>query len=438
MRPPELGDVVDRRYRLERLVAEGGAGLVFAATQLVSGRQVALKVPLPQWRRNTQVTERLLREARALTLARHRNVVELLDAGTADDRGPYLALELLEGRSLHGLLAARQRLTVLEAVAIGCQLCDALAACHERGVVHRDVKPANLFVAVDERREERLKLLDFGVAAFLGEAAAASEIRLSLPGAVLGTAEYMAPEQLLGSADLDARCDVYGAAATLYECLGGKAPFEGAFGQILLAATSRGAPPLATHCPTAPEELGAVLGRAMERDRDARFPSASALKSALCQAVGRPEPPVVRFWSSGPTPQTTPHPRAPSVTSPPSLTIPASVEDPRASAEQRRRFPRAPYVTPVTLRRAGGATVYGRSQDVSEAGLLVLTAELCQAGERVRVRFAPPGTGQFVELAADARWVRAGRDLGVAGFELIDPPESLRTVIRAYVARFRT
>lgn len=424
--------MVDRRYRLERLVAEGGAGLVFAATQVVSGRQVALKLPLPRWGRNTQVTERLLREARALTLARHRNVVELLDAGTTEDGSPYLALELLEGRSLHGLLAARQRLTTDEAVAVGCQLCDALSACHERGVVHRDVKPANLFVAVDDAREERLKLLDFGVAAFVGEAAAGSEPKLSLPGAVLGTAEYMAPEQLLGAADLDARSDVYGAAAALYECLGGRAPFEGTYGQILLAATSRGAPPLSTHCPRAPAALGAVLGRAMERDRDARFPSAAALKSALCHAVGRTAPPAFRFWTSGPPPDTAPEP------SPPSLTIPASNGCASPGPEQRRRFPRAPYVTPVTLRRAGGATVYGRSQDVSESGLLVLTAELCQAGERVEVRFAAPGTGQFVELAADARWVRAGRDLGVAGFELVDPPASLRAVIRAYVARFQT
>jgi serine/threonine protein kinase len=417
------------------VIAEGGAATVFEAEHTVTGRSVALKLPRGRWLGNAEVAERLLREARALNLAKHKNVVAALDAGIADDGMPYLALELLEGRVLPGLIAARQRLSFDETVALGCQLCDALTLAHERGVVHRDVKPGNLFVAVDESGHECLKLLDFGVAAFRGSAETEEDPKLTMQGAVLGTAEYMAPEQLLAASDVDHRCDIYATGAALYECLTGAVPFEGNYARVLVQATTEPLPPVRCGRPDVPSELARVIETALARSRDDRFAGASEMGRALLAAMGLDTPPPTRLCIGQPPAAGT------TVVRPTSATVPSRERrftpshEPAAKSppEQRRRQPRAPYVTPVSLRRQNGSTVFGRSEDISEGGLLVMTAELCEQGERVLVRFALPGTGQFVEAVAETRWVRAGRGLGVAGFEFVDLAAGSCDIIRQYV-----
>src|SRR6185436_2352458 len=174
-----------------------GIAAVFEAEHLFTGRSVAVKLLNGKHSGNTESRERLLREARALTLARHPNVVSVLDAGKLDDDMPYLVMELIEGRTLAGILAARQRLAVADAVRVAIQLCEALSAIHERGVVHRDIKPSNVFVARDEIGREVVKLFDFGIATLSGAAPGVADKKLTQIGAVIGTPEYMSPEQLI-------------------------------------------------------------------------------------------------------------------------------------------------------------------------------------------------------------------------------------------------
>ncbi|HEY6081302.1 MAG TPA: serine/threonine-protein kinase, partial [Polyangiaceae bacterium] len=232
----DVGTTIDRRYYLKREIARGGAGAVFEAEHLYTKRSVALKLLLPERRTATEALARLLREARALSLSRHPGIVAALDAGETEDGIPYLVLELLEGRSLAGILAVRRRIGPAEVAWLGAALCDALDAAHRQGIVHCDVKPSNVFVARDEQGGEVVKLCDFGVASVPTE-----DDLPTRDGALVSTPEFMAPEQLLEH-ELDGRTDLYALGATLYACLAGSAPFEGNFGEVRAKVSTE--PPL--------------------------------------------------------------------------------------------------------------------------------------------------------------------------------------------------
>ena len=424
-----VGDCIDGRYRLERLIAEGGVGAVFEASHLHSDRRVALKLMLPKHSYDPDLCERLRREILVLDRIRHRNIVELLDAGAVDNGAPYLALELLRGKALNGILAARGRLGVGPTVRIGIDLCEALHAAHQCGVIHRDVKPGNVFLALHATDTEILKLIDFGAAGFVNQADPAVDRKLTGAGGVIGTAEYMAPEQLMGAPDLDERVDVYAVAVTLFECLTGTVPFEGNYARVLLQAMSQDAPSARVLCPDIPAELDAVILRALARDRSGRLRSVRELRDALWATVRDvPETPgLVRD-----------HGEAADAGSRPAVSqvravVPAPDQAPLSDL-QRRRFVRVPYITPVTIRRSEGTMVYGRSEDISEGGLRVLTAEGWPQSEEVKIRFALPQGSQFLEVPATARWIRFGRGLGAAGFEFVGLPDEPLQRIRAYVA----
>src|SRR5450432_2962594 len=160
----EVGEVIDRRYRLKREIARGGAGAVFEAEHLYTTRPVAIKLLIAEQLETTESRQRLLLEARALTVARHPGIVLGLDAGETEDGTPYLVMELLEGRTLEGILAVRRHISVADAVYLGMQLCDALATAHEHGILHRDIKPSNIFISRTDAGREVAKIFDFGIA----------------------------------------------------------------------------------------------------------------------------------------------------------------------------------------------------------------------------------------------------------------------------------
>lgn len=289
---PRLG-----RFLVEARVGAGGMGVVFRGRELETGLPVALKLL-----RNATEEDRLrlVREALVLRTVRHPHVVRYLDhceAGGVD----YLVMEWLDGRDLSGHLGA-VGLSIDDAVRLGLALAQALQAVHHKGITHRDVKPSNVFLVGD--RLDDARLIDFGIA----HSARASHDgrRLTATGVVLGSPRTMAPEQLRG--EHDARTDVYGLGATLFECLTGRPPFTGDEWVALLVAIETETPPrLATLRGDVPPGLDALVARMLAKDRMDRPPDMGAVVSALAALVAGGRPEVERERRSpAPTPRPTP------------------------------------------------------------------------------------------------------------------------------------
>lgn len=447
----EVGAVIDRRYRLKREIARGGAGVVFEAEHLYTTRPVAIKLLIAEQAETSESRERLLLEAKALTVARHPGIVLGLDAGETELGTPYLVMELLEGRTLEGILAVRRRIGVADAVYIGLQLCDALAAAHERGILHRDIKPSNVFISRTEAGREVAKVFDFGIAHVPQQ-----NNKITQRGALLGTPEYMAPEQLLAKDDIDARCDIYALGVSLYEALSGTVPFEGNFGEVLLKSATQPVPPLSARFPQVPIELEQVLERALAREPADRFASMRELAEALSRvptgdslptsllgiravvphALPAKSPNHQQRGAVAPAPALVPPRPSPAAgpLGPPVPVVGAAVAPPPLPDQSsRRRFARAPYVTPARIFCENGAILEGRSEDISVGGLLVLAPQAFSQEERVTVRFALPITGKLLEVPAIARWVKKARGTGAVGLEFSALAPDQLAVIENYV-----
>ena len=423
----DIGTTIDRRYLLKREIARGGAGAVFEAEHVYTKRSVALKLLVPEHRTAAEPRARLLREALALSAARHPGVVAALDAGETEDGTPYLVLELLEGRTLEGILAVRRRIPMAEVAWLGSALCDALGAAHRGGIIHRDIKPSNVFVARDEQGREVIKLFDFGVASLPEE----KSNKLTQVGGLLGTPEYMAPEQLLARA-VDARTDVYALGVTLYECLVGVVPFEGNFGEVLLKVSTEPLTPLRKRVSEISPEFAAAVERALCSEPDARYADVQSFAHALRKAAPAAPPGSLLGIRPGPPPI----PMRPSAGEPASRSsVPAAsrvAPVPPPLPATRRRFPRAPYVTPVRILH-GETVLDGRSEDLSVGGLLVLAPQAFEQAQLVKVRFALPMTGKVIETSATARWVKAVRATGAVGLQFSALPAEAHEVIERYV-----
>jgi eukaryotic-like serine/threonine-protein kinase len=418
----EIGALIDRRYRLKREIARGGVGVVYEAEHVFTKRSVAIKLLTPEHVNVGESRERLLREAHALSVARHPGVVAGLDAGEAEDGSPFVVMELLEGRTLDGILAVRGKITVLEALYVGQQICAAMAVAHDRGVLHRDIKPSNLFISRDDDGREIAKLFDFGIANL-----PVLDRKLTQAGSILGTPEYMAPEQLLAQENLDHRCDIYAIGVTLYECLAGVVPFEGNFGEVLLKSSTQPVPPLRERCPLASAELVAVIETSLAREPAHRYASARAMLEALRRV--QPATPPSSFLGVRNAP-----PPLPLRAHPPPL--PPSAPSSHGAAppvEGRRRFTRAPYVTHLSIRRDKGGPIDARSEDISLGGMLVIPKVLCGEAESIAVVFALPITGQIVEVAAISRWIKSARSRQAMGVEFAALPPHAVEEIERYV-----
>jgi len=257
------------RYRLRAFLAAGGMGAVWAAEDVVLGRPVAVKL-LGEWLAGDPVAaERLRREARAAARLVHPNVARVLDLGEQDGR-PYLVMELLEGESLAAVIRRSGPLAPAEAAQIAGAVADALHAAHQAGVVHRDVKPGNLFLTAGGD----VKVLDFGIAAAAWEASLTG-------GELIGTAAYLAPERALGREATPA-ADVYALGVVLYEMLSGRPPFSGEDGMALASAHIHARPvPLRQAAPWVPAPLAVACERALAKDPAERPASAAAFADLL-------------------------------------------------------------------------------------------------------------------------------------------------------------
>lgn len=409
----QLGSVVADRYVARRAIARGGMCAVYEAEHRTSGARVALKVLTNHALASEGARERLLREARILGGLTHPNVVQIHDAGVCPSHGPFLALEMIEGRPLDGLLAVRNRLPVAQCVALVVQLCDALDDAHRRGVIHRDVKPSNVIVSRTPVGDQ-VELIDFGVAS----ESDTDTPKLTRHGEMLGTVEYMSPEQLLGTST-DARTDVYAVGVLLHECLVGNVPFTGP-ATTTIARRLSGEPAPRIEDPEVPSALADVVARAILSDARDRFASARELAFACLDALG--EMPRLCLLES-------PAQQGASLLDEYLARRDAKTEpDPST----RRRHVRAPYVTPARI-FVGDRHVDARTEDISEGGLLVIANTDVPNESEVRVRVTLPTQGKVVLLPAVARWVRTHRSTRAIGLAFGDLPSDVVADIRTYV-----
>jgi serine/threonine protein kinase len=245
------------RYELMEKIGKGGMGLVYRGRDTVIGRIVAVKMLVSDIDVSEETRERFFREARSAGQLMHRNIVTIYDFGEENGRA-YIVMELLTGESLAGLLARNDHQPLERQIEMMTRICEGLAFAHSRGIVHRDVKPANLFMTVDGQ----LKVLDFGVARIASS-------KLTRSGLIVGTPDYMSPEQVMGKV-VDARSDVFAAGAVFYQLLGGRKPFEAKrLPQVLNNVMKENPPPLSED--QAPAELAAIIMKALEKDPAQRY-----------------------------------------------------------------------------------------------------------------------------------------------------------------------
>jgi len=265
MTPDRLGP-----YRVESVVGHGGMGSVYAAVNEATSERVAVKMLSPGFSDQAHFRERFEAEIETLKRLTHPNIVQIVGYGIEGDQ-IYYAMELVEGRSLFQELRDGRRFTPQETVRLGVQICSALRHAHDRGVIHRDLKPANLMLGP----QQRIKLADFGIAKMFDGA------HLTAAGGVIGTADYMSPEQAAGR-PISVRSDIYSLGSVLYALLAGRPPFYAkTLPEVLRGLHGEEAPPLAEKAPSAPRSLTRLIHRLLEKDPEARIGTAQAVANRL-------------------------------------------------------------------------------------------------------------------------------------------------------------
>ena len=273
------GTLVANRLEVIRLLGEGGMGSVYEVEHRVTKHRRALKILRPELAERPALRERFVREASAAGRIGNPHIVETYDTGELDSGEPYLLMELLQGRSLGAWLKADGRLPLAVAVNLALQACEGLEAAHQAGIVHRDIKPDNLFITGDQAF---VKLLDFGVSKF--DPLRTYESALTVEGAPLGTPFYMPPEQVRGELTSTPQADIYALGVVLYECVTGKRPFEAASLPELGVRIHQGRyTPASALVPDLPKRLDLILARALALEPERRHPSARALAEDLRQ-----------------------------------------------------------------------------------------------------------------------------------------------------------
>ncbi|MEM7447395.1 MAG: serine/threonine-protein kinase [Myxococcota bacterium] len=269
------------KYELGRLLGEGGMGAVYEGFHRGLGSFVAVKILGAHISSNPTSVERFRREAQAAARVRHDNVVQVYDTGTDDEGVPFIVMEYLDGESLSAILTRERRLSSETACTVAAQILSGLAAAHEQGVVHRDLKPPNIFICHTSDGIDRVKILDFGISKIGG-----SSVQLTADGGMVGTPHYMAPEQVRAAKDVDHRADIYAVGVLLYRMVTGSQPYASRGGrelydQILAGVTT----PPSLRVSNLNAELEAVILRALEADRGRRFQDARSMRTALFDAM---------------------------------------------------------------------------------------------------------------------------------------------------------
>jgi serine/threonine-protein kinase len=270
---PLLGQVVGGRYRIIDKIGEGGMGAIYRGRHDVLGRDVAVKFLSERYCKDETHKERFLREARAANRINHENIIDIHDFGETEQKQVYLVMELLQGEPLSRLIA-RGPIQWERAIEILAQVVRAVARAHELEVIHRDLKPDNIFLLEREGHSDFVKVLDFGLARVKGE------LRLTHTGAVFGTPEYMSPEQAAGQ-PVGAASDLYSLGVIFFEMLSGQLPFQGRTAELMVAHLRHHPPDLRQIARNVPPELGAMVTRLLSKDAAARHRDAYHLLDEL-------------------------------------------------------------------------------------------------------------------------------------------------------------
>jgi serine/threonine protein kinase len=289
---PFIGQLVAGRYEVQKRIAIGGFGSIYASVQIehegdtIIERPVALKIMHRELAADDKLVARFRREGELLITLHDPNIVATYEMGETPDGLPFIAMELLDGEPLSRVFQLDGRLPWQRMLRIVRGMCSALAEAHARGIIHRDLKPANIFITTDER----VKVLDFGIAKIMASSDMPSPQELTIMGTAVGTVEYMAPEQLMGGR-ADGQSDIYTTGVLAYEMITGRRPFNAAGLDLLTLQLTEVPPPPSTHVPV-PADVDRLLLKCLAHDQSDRFADVHELARAV-DAVLAAHPPAV-------------------------------------------------------------------------------------------------------------------------------------------------
>jgi serine/threonine-protein kinase len=296
-REVQVGQLVAGKYRIQQMLGRGGMGVVMAALHEHLNQHVALKFLTDEAYQQPEAVTRFLREARSAVQIQSEHVARVMDVGTLESGAPYIVMEYLRGLDLKEVSTRRGPLPIHEAVDYVLQACDAVAEAHSLGIVHRDLKPSNLFLTERPDGSPLVKVLDFGISKALngGRGGETSKQQMTASAAIMGSPQYMSPEQIRSSKNVDARADVWALGTILHELLAGTPAYVADTVPGLLAMiVADPPPPLSSSRPDAPPELEAIILRCLEKDRERRFASVAEFARALERFASPETRPLVR------------------------------------------------------------------------------------------------------------------------------------------------